>query len=224
MALSELAGRHTVWSRSASSSALWAAREAPWLGRREAAGCTGFTCGPNALLGHHSAAWLWGTSTRRTPAPFAITVPTPRSPRPPIEIHRARNLTAEDRAVREGIPITAVARTLLDLAAAEAVLARNAGRPGVHRLRQVLAIYRRPPLHSLGVGAPLPRARPRRRAATASSGRDRARQMVRVTAHRLDREPRTVIQRVAALLGRRRSELRSQPPLDGHPIRLPLVD
>lgn len=143
-----------------------------WQGRCLAAV---LACGPNAVLSHHSAAWLWGISTRRAPAPFAVTVPTPRSPRPPIELHRARNLAVEDRRLCEGIPVTAVPRALLDLAAGdpddrlqryleraeelrlfdlapvESVLARNAGHPGAHRLRKALAVYQEPPFTRSGL-------------------------------------------------------------------------
>ena len=123
--------------------------------------------GPGALLSHISAAWLWEIS-RRDPAPFEVTGPWSRRPRPPIRLHRARNLTAEDRYVLDNIPITTLPRTYLDLAATtsrynleraldsgeqrglfdlgpvEAVLARNAGHPGAGRLRRALGIYRPP--------------------------------------------------------------------------------
>jgi hypothetical protein len=46
-----------------------------------------------------------------------VTSPSPRSGRPPIRLHRASTLTDADRALREGIPVTSVARTLLDQAA-----------------------------------------------------------------------------------------------------------
>jgi hypothetical protein len=120
------------------------------------------------LLNHHSAAWLWGIS-RTSPAPFEITVPVRRKPRQPIVLHYARTLEAEDRALREGIPVTSVARTLLDLAAGarfdrlqrmierteelrlfdlapvESVLARNAGHHGAGPLRRALALYKPSP-------------------------------------------------------------------------------
>ncbi len=95
-------------------------------------------------------------------------MPSSRQGRPPIVLHRTRTLSDEDRELREGIPVTAVPRTLLDLAATvrparlqrilergeelelfdlgpvESVLARNAGHRGVGRLRDALALYRTP--------------------------------------------------------------------------------
>jgi hypothetical protein len=120
--------------------------------------------GPNALLSHLSAAWLWDISGS-SPAPFAVTTPVRRKPRPPIRLHEARLITADDRALREGIPVTALPRTLLDLAATirfdwlekmverteerglfdlravEDLLARTVGHHGHKRLRQAISIY-----------------------------------------------------------------------------------
>jgi very-short-patch-repair endonuclease len=73
-------------------------------------------CGPDALLSHVSAAWLWNL-TKTSPLPAAVSAPGYRKPRPPLRLHEARSLTAEDRALREGIPVTSLPRTLLDLAA-----------------------------------------------------------------------------------------------------------
>jgi len=75
-------------------------------------------CGPGALLSHRSAAWLWGLA-KGSPAPFEVTTPIPRKARKPIRIHHSRILTANDRALREGVPATALPRTLLDCAASE---------------------------------------------------------------------------------------------------------
>jgi hypothetical protein len=72
--------------------------------------------GPDALLSHRSAAWLWGV-TRYGPAPLHVTSPIPRKPRLPIKLHHSRILSADDRAFEDGIPLTALPRTLLDCAA-----------------------------------------------------------------------------------------------------------
>jgi hypothetical protein len=125
-------------------------------------------CGPAAVLSHHSAAWLWDIA-RWSHTPISVTAPSRRGPRPPIRLHHARALAAEDRELREGIPVTAVARTLLDLAPAlaperlsrlleraeelslfdlrrtEALLLRSAGHPGAGRLRRALAMYKPTP-------------------------------------------------------------------------------
>ena len=122
-------------------------------------------CGPNALLSHTSAAWLWGL-TKTSPLPAAVTAPGYRKPRPPLRLHEARSLTPEDRALREGIPVTSLPRTLLDLAATvrfewlekmversedlelfdlravEDLLERTLGHHGHGRLRKAIALYK----------------------------------------------------------------------------------
>jgi len=47
--------------------------------------------------------------------PLHVTAPSPRRRRAQIHVHRARNLAAEDRGLRDGIPVTSVPRTLLDM-------------------------------------------------------------------------------------------------------------
>jgi very-short-patch-repair endonuclease len=73
--------------------------------------------GEGALLSHRSAAALWGLSRQRSSL-IDITAATGRQGvhrREGIFIHRGR-LHPEDRAVRGGLPITTVARTLFDMA------------------------------------------------------------------------------------------------------------
>jgi hypothetical protein len=108
---------------------------------------------------------LWGISTA-SPAPFSVTTPIRRKPRPPIRLHEARFISPDDRALREGIPVTSVPRTLLDLAATvrfdwlekmverseelghfdlrsvEDLLARTVGHHGHKRLRRAIALYK----------------------------------------------------------------------------------
>jgi very-short-patch-repair endonuclease len=123
-------------------------------------------CGPRALLSHGSAAWLWDLSPT-CPTPAHVTVPTHGRSRASIRLHHAPALTDEDRTLREGIPVTALPRTLLDLASiaprrleraiehteqlglfdlrpVESLLARCAGHPGAGRLRHALDAYRGP--------------------------------------------------------------------------------
>ena len=124
--------------------------------------------GPGALLSHYSASWLWGLSPTQ-PSPIHVTSPSPRSRRPPIRLHRASKLTEADRSLHDGIPVTSVARTLLDqaglvrqrnlprllkraeerrifeLAAVHDVLARNKGHRGTKRLRAAIRNYEPPP-------------------------------------------------------------------------------
>jgi Protein of unknown function (DUF559) len=73
-------------------------------------------CGPEAVLSHRSAAWLWGLQPP-SDQPVDVTVPgRSRHRRVGIAVHRTRNMQGEDRKVRERIPVTSVARTLIDLA------------------------------------------------------------------------------------------------------------
>jgi very-short-patch-repair endonuclease len=119
--------------------------------------------GEGALLSHRSAAALWGISRPWTPA-VDVTAPAGRQGirrREKIWIHRGR-LHQEDRAVRAGIPVTTVARTLFDiaefvslkrlesaweeadrlnllqLAAVEAVCERGYGRRALRPIRRLL--------------------------------------------------------------------------------------
>ena len=83
--------------------------------------------GDGTLLSHRSAAVLWGLARPRRHA-IDVTAPVGRQGvdrRSGIWIHRCR-LFPEDRTVRDGIPVTTVARTLFDLA--EAVPAADLGR------------------------------------------------------------------------------------------------
>jgi hypothetical protein len=117
-------------------------------------------CGENALLCGRAAARLLGLIKQGAPPPEVI-APTQRDV-PGLLTHRSRRLDARDGMVWSGIPVTTVARTLVDLAAVlsfddlgkachearirygttphrvDAVLARHAKSPGAARLRRVL--------------------------------------------------------------------------------------
>ena len=72
-------------------------------------------CGDGAVLSHRSAAALWGLN-REAPVSVDVAVAARGGrARPGITIHRTRRLTEHERAVVDGIPVTSVARTLLDL-------------------------------------------------------------------------------------------------------------
>ncbi len=73
--------------------------------------------GPGSLLSYWSAGWLWGLiGTWRKPFHVTATGPRRLRDRPPVRVHRARNLVDADRRLEEGIPVTSPARTYLDLA------------------------------------------------------------------------------------------------------------
>jgi hypothetical protein len=123
-------------------------------------------CAP-AVASHASAGWIWGL-LRYQPGVVDITAATRRHPKSTVRLHHAR-LGDEDRDEREGIPITSLARTLLDLAASlptarldrvierseelrrfdlaavDELLGRVSHHPGVGRLRKALSIYRPEP-------------------------------------------------------------------------------
>jgi very-short-patch-repair endonuclease len=121
------------------------------------------SCGPGAALSHGSAAALWGVAPERPTDPVQVSVRRANGRgRPGVEVHRRSSLKDRDVTVREGIPTTAIVRTLLDLAAElsqgrleravneadrldlidpdslRAVLAAHHGQPGVRRLRELL--------------------------------------------------------------------------------------
>jgi very-short-patch-repair endonuclease len=117
-------------------------------------------CGPDARLSHRSAAALW--DMRGVPSGPIDVVSASRHRIPGIRCHHARNLDSRDGTVRDGIPVTTPARTVLDLAEIEqpqrlrtlveaaqreelldqrsldATIARNPGRHGLPRLQAAL--------------------------------------------------------------------------------------
>jgi predicted transcriptional regulator of viral defense system len=120
------------------------------------------------VASHRSAAWLWDV-LRYRPQTIEVTAPKPRRSRRPYLVHRSVLLRPE-RTVRDGIPVTSLARTFLDCAATEQmrtvermlaraadlgkfdlgpieeVLARCPGHSGVPRLRAALDIYDETPV------------------------------------------------------------------------------
>jgi very-short-patch-repair endonuclease/predicted transcriptional regulator of viral defense system len=124
-------------------------------------------CGPNALLSHRAAGAATGLLSHSPH--LEITVPRGTRPRDGILIHRSRLIHDEDRSTVRGVPVTSVARTLVDLAdvlseerlakavheaevgrvfdlrAIERTLDRLPGRTGRHRLHRVLAAHRSEP-------------------------------------------------------------------------------
>jgi hypothetical protein len=119
-------------------------------------------CGLGAVLSHVSAAVHWVLLTYDAPRP-EVSAPASRRAVPGIRLHRTRSLDAQDTTTHRGIPVTTLAKTLLDLAASgpkshldhalgqamrnelydhaaiEDVLARHHGRPGTKALREATA-------------------------------------------------------------------------------------
>ncbi|HKO37371.1 MAG TPA: hypothetical protein VJU14_03280 [Solirubrobacterales bacterium] len=121
-----------------------------------------------AVASHGSAAYLWGIY-RYAPGTVDVTAPIRRRAKRSFRVHFSSILAVEDRAEREGIPVTSVPRTLLDLAirsrpeqldrllerteeldlldvhVVEALLDRAGGHRGRGRLRRALALYQPDP-------------------------------------------------------------------------------
>ena len=72
-----------------------------------------YACGPGALLSHRAAGALQGLLG--APRRIEVTAPRGCKPKPGIVIHRSRHAPPGSHLV-DGIPITSVARTLVDLA------------------------------------------------------------------------------------------------------------
>jgi very-short-patch-repair endonuclease len=126
-------------------------------------------CGPDAALSHRSAAALWGIRANQRRLIDVTALQRNHRRHPGIAVHLVRNLHPDDRTSVQGIPVTTVARTLLDLAgviradgleraleqaerlrlfdlrAVDALIARSRGRCGVKALRRALCDYRELP-------------------------------------------------------------------------------
>jgi len=124
--------------------------------------------GEQVVLSHRSAAALWGLDAERSTMIDATVRGRTRRTHAGIAIHSGTTLTAEDVTVRDGIPCTALPRTLLDLAAIvdrrtlqrtigraeelrlfdltaiEKLLARSRGQRGARRLKAILAAHTGP--------------------------------------------------------------------------------
>ncbi|HEV7769159.1 MAG TPA: type IV toxin-antitoxin system AbiEi family antitoxin domain-containing protein [Solirubrobacterales bacterium] len=122
-------------------------------------------CGEGTLLSHASAAWLWGLLPTCPSIP-EVTVPRSGHRRQRIRVHHTPSLRTEDRVEAERIPVTSLARTLLDVAATgsrrrldsaiqraertglldlgpiDSLLERRMGAPGTKPLRSAIEIYR----------------------------------------------------------------------------------
>ncbi len=230
-------------------------------------------CGPDALLSHSSAAWLWGLLPT-LPPPVEVSVPRRGHARPGIRVHHAPGLAPEQGTQEEGIRVTTVAQTLLDIAASgpkwrlrnavdkaerlgrldliaiDSLLRQRTGDPGTRRLNDALEIYRdpafdrarsellfldlvkkaglpRPAMNTFVEGYELDAYWEAERFAVEVDGWDshRTRQAfeadplrqedlkltgidsIRITARRIEQEPRKVAERLGRLLEQRRGEL-----------------
>ena len=74
------------------------------------------SCGPDAVLSHESAAALWAIRVERHPLIEVSTRHVARRQRG-VRVHRRAALKSSDLTRHQGIPVTSVTTTLLDLAA-----------------------------------------------------------------------------------------------------------
>ncbi|HEX6152170.1 MAG TPA: type IV toxin-antitoxin system AbiEi family antitoxin domain-containing protein [Solirubrobacterales bacterium] len=124
-------------------------------------------CGAGTVLSHHSAAWLWGFLPA-CPKEAAVTVLSQGHRRRGIRVYRVAGLSSRDYGALEGIPVTSVERTLIDLGAVatarnltsavdrakrlgrldldalDAILLRRGHTVAGKRLEKALELYRRP--------------------------------------------------------------------------------
>jgi very-short-patch-repair endonuclease len=120
------------------------------------------------VASHWSAGWVWGLTRSQPSGKFHVTATTRRHRKQDFHVHFAE-LTDEDTSSVQGIPVTSVARTALDLAALdpsgtsarlkrledgehrldlrefEALLARSKGHKGWAALAQAVDLYRPDP-------------------------------------------------------------------------------
>jgi hypothetical protein len=66
-----------------------------------------------SVASHLSAGWLWGL-LRSRPGTVHLTSRSPRHGKRPFVVHHS-DLAPADRTIRDGIPVTSVSRTILDL-------------------------------------------------------------------------------------------------------------
>jgi very-short-patch-repair endonuclease len=126
-----------------------------------------YACGPSALASHRAAGAVHGLISSQR---IEVTAPRGCKPKRGLIVHRSRMVREEDRTLVAAIPVTTVARTLVDLAdvlpddrLAKAVQqaeilrvfdlkalerAATPGRRGENRLHRVLTHYRPEP-HTL---------------------------------------------------------------------------
>ncbi|MCZ7628673.1 MAG: hypothetical protein M5U19_06255 [Microthrixaceae bacterium] len=93
---------------------VWSAGGSSHTWHQRALGATWCT-GAGALLSHRSASAIWGLQECRG---VEVLVPMNTGARPPgIRVHQTRFLTGVDVDQRQGIRVTSIERTLVDMAA-----------------------------------------------------------------------------------------------------------
>ncbi len=73
--------------------------------------------GSDAVISHRSAAAIWGFAAPHRSQVELTIIGRDRQPRPGLRVHRVAELDARDVRLRDGVPVTAPARTMIDFAA-----------------------------------------------------------------------------------------------------------
>jgi very-short-patch-repair endonuclease len=116
-------------------------------------------CGPTAVLSHHTASALHGLRAGHE-APLHVTVVATTRHRPGLVVHHVTTIDRQERVRVTGLPVTSVARTVVDVAAGQSggfveqlvdqalkktsraklteALDRHPGRPGTPAVRRAL--------------------------------------------------------------------------------------
>ena len=124
-----------------------------------------YACGRDAVASHHAAGWLWNVRRARGSKHHVTVAARGRKGPRGIALHCVRRLHPEDVTVIDGIPVTSLARTLVDLgallplkqlrrafeeadrlglldaAAVQRACDRGKGRKGVANARRALELY-----------------------------------------------------------------------------------
>jgi hypothetical protein len=78
--------------------------------------------GPEAVASHTTAGVLWGLPNVFHEVTFEVSTPRPRRVRQPgVRVHRTVGFLEMEHTVRDAIPVTSVARTLIDLSGSMSV-------------------------------------------------------------------------------------------------------
>jgi hypothetical protein len=75
-----------------------------------------WAAGPGSVLSHHDAGRLHGLPVRGGPRSVCVTTRRSRADHPGLRLYRTRRLHPQDVTVIRGIPVTSLARTVVDLA------------------------------------------------------------------------------------------------------------
>jgi very-short-patch-repair endonuclease len=110
-------------------------------------------CGREAFVSHRSAAAVWGLAKPYSGAVNVTVVGRHCRSRSGLIVHRPRWLHPRDRATKQGIPVTAPGRTLVDLAAdtTDEEMERALAEAYVRRIvtpREIAAAIERAPRHT----------------------------------------------------------------------------